>query len=49
MGGWKSVAKGAGWVLLAAAIAVGAVAVRRHVYDAQKALTPDGQIGRAHV
>ena len=34
--------KNALWLLLALLIATGAVAVRRHVFNAQRALTPDG-------
>ena len=44
MASWKPVLRGAGWVVLAAAIAVGAVAVRRTVYGAQRALSPDGRV-----
>lgn len=32
------------WLLLAALIATGAVAIRRHVFNAQRALTPDGEV-----
>ena len=32
------------WLLLALLIATGAVAVRRHVFNAQRALTPDGDV-----
>ncbi|MBR4190710.1 MAG: hypothetical protein IKQ55_12210 [Kiritimatiellae bacterium] len=32
------------WLLLAALIATGAVATRRHVFNAQRALTPDGEV-----
>ena len=44
MASLKTALRGAGWVVLAVAIAVGAVAVRRNVYVAQKALTPDGRV-----
>ena len=36
--------RGALWGILALAIAAGAVGVRRHVYVAQRALTPDGSV-----
>ena len=41
---WNRFVRGAMWVVLAVAIAAGAVGVRRHVYTAQRALSPDGNV-----